>query len=127
MFAEAIRQLRGTIKQAAGLVVRYERGEDVLVAELRVVTGNTPYESMSMSGVVITSQSRDYVVEVADLVRDDDETPIVPERGDRVVEVRPEGEAVFELLDMPGANCWRWSDSYYIARRLHTKQIAGPM
>lgn len=127
MFADAIRLLRGTVKQAAGLTVRYERGEDVLVASLRVVTGNTPYESISASGVVVTSQSRDYVVEVTDLVRDDNDEEIVPQRGDRLIEVRPGGEAVFELLDLPGSNCWRWSDSYHVARRLHTKQIAGPM
>jgi hypothetical protein len=46
--------------------------------------------------------------------------PIQPKYGDQIV---VEGQGTYEVLDLAGAGCWRYSDPYQMTYRIHTKKI----
>lgn len=59
---------------------------------------------------------RDYFCFVADL-------PVIPERGDRIVEVIDGQEVTFELMDQYGEPAQRFGDPGRQFYRMHTKQV----
>lgn len=86
--------------------------------------GQSNFEQVSTSGVLTASQSRDYFVSAAALVFSLVE--IEPAEGDRITETDPRtGEVrVFEVMSFAGQPCWRWHDSQWVTRRIHTKQVS---
>ena len=50
-----------------------------------------------------------------------DELPLEPEAGDVVV---ADGQR-YEVMDLGGDGCWRWSDPYRQTYRIHTKDIGA--
>jgi hypothetical protein len=80
--------------------------------------GKTDYEVADESGLKVGSQVTDFLIIAADLILGGVVT--TPQHGDQIIF----GSSVYEVLNLPGDGCWRYSDPYKIALRIHTKQIS---
>jgi len=80
--------------------------------DARAVIGSTVYEAQDGGGVVVRTETRDFIVPAAQLPRE-------PSRGDSVVW----RGTVYEVLAPDGSPCWRWSDAYHNMKRIHTKEV----
>ncbi len=112
--------LAGVLKQHASSPVTYSRppaDEDGETVELEIAAtlGKTDYEKPDQYGLPIGDTATDFLVSAADFTGTFSE----PQVGDRIV---LDG-AVYEVLELPGQGCWRWSDGFGNVMRIHTKRI----
>ncbi len=105
--------------QHAAQSVCYVRGGQTV--ELSATVGKTTFEVDDGCGVLVRHESRDYLVLAADLKFGD--TPILPQRGDRVRETQGGTVYVYEVIAPGNEPCWRYSDPYRKTLRIHAKQI----
>ena len=96
-------------------------GRAALAVVLDASLGVTNVEFEEVAGVVEQFSSRDFIVKASDLVLGG--AAVEPQRGDRI-EITLSGVlCVFEVLAPTGMECWKWSDPYCKAMRIHTKQV----
>jgi hypothetical protein len=112
--------LAGVLKQHASSPVIYSRPpadeeDDTVELEIAATLGKTDYEKLDQYGIPVGAQATDFLVSAADFTATFGE----PQVGDRVV---ADG-AVYEVLELPGQGCWRWSDGFGNTMRIHTKRI----
>jgi hypothetical protein len=77
--------------------------------------GKTGFEVADESGLTIHAQVWDFLI-LADAL-----PGIEPEPGD-VIAVNGRK---YEVVNLGGEGCWRWSDSYRQTYRIHTKEIGA--
>jgi hypothetical protein len=111
--------LDGQRKKYLSKPVTYSRAEDEV--EVLATVGKTTFQIDSGAGVAESFESRDFIVTAADLVLDDE--LVTPERGDRISETQGGQTFVYEVMGPGQEPCWRWSDQYRKAMRIHTKQV----
>ena len=92
--------------------VEYRRPPDAVT--VNATYGKTDYEVADESGLTIGSHVWDFLI-LADALG------LEPEPGDVIV---ADGRR-FEVMNLGGDGCWRWSDPYRHTYRIHTKDI-GP-
>ncbi len=108
-----------TLKTLSGVSIRYVR-EDSSV-EMIAVAGSTDYAIEELSGLLESIQSRDFLVLASELVLGG--SPVLPERGDEVREVLPNGEElIYPVMSPSGSRHYEYSDPYRVVIRIHTKQ-----
>ena len=112
--------LAGVLKQHASSQVTYSRPpaddeDEVLELEIAATLGKTEYEKLDQYGLPVGATATDFLVSAADFAGTFGE----PQVGDRVV---ADG-AVYEVLELPGQGCWRWTDGFGNTMRIHTKRI----
>ena len=113
MMESAIRALRETqMATLAHPVVYFRRGAEGRA--VCAVVGSTAFRLCDDYGHATRLVTRDFIVPAGAI-------GFEPEPGDVV----NEGGREFEVLSPGGEPCWRWSDPYRTARRIHTKQIGG--
>jgi len=100
-----------------GRTVTYWRGDEA--AAITAVVGRSDWPVIQESGAQIMLQTRDYIVQAADLEAARG-AGARPEAGDRIVEAS--GEA-FEVRGPGGQRPWRWSDDYETLIRVHTTRV----
>lgn len=66
-------------------------------------------------------ESRDYIVDAADLVLDGSQ--VLPERGDRIEETANGATYTYEVMAPGGEPHYRWSDREHNTLRIHTKLV----
>ncbi len=76
--------------------------------------GKTDFEIADESGLTIGSHVWDFLILAVDL-------GIEPESGDVIV---TNGRR-FEVMNLSGEGCWRWSDPYRQTYRIHTKDVGA--
>jgi hypothetical protein len=106
-------------RRHASRVVTYVRGGRTL--DVLATIGKTLFEVDDGYGVVVRYESRDYLIQAADLVLDSQ--ALVPQRGDRVREVQGSTTFIYEVTAPGKEPAWRHSDPYRTALRIHTKQV----
>ena len=99
--------------------VEYVRGAQS--AELPATVGKTTFEVDDGYGVLVRYESRDFLVQAADLVLD--AAPVLPQRGDRIRETQGQQVFVYEVTAPGKEPCWRYSDPYRQTLRIHSKQV----
>jgi len=99
--------------------VTYVRGDDSV--ELDAAVGRTVFEVDNGTAVLEKVESRDFLVRAADLVLDAQR--VLPERGDKVRETQAGTVYVYEVMAPGREPCWRYSDPYRRALRIHTKLV----
>jgi len=112
--------LAGVLKQHASSPVTYSRPPaddegETLELEIAATLGKTEYEKSDQYGLPVGATATDFLVSAADFAGTFGE----PQVGDRVV---ADG-AVYEVLELPGQGCWRWTDGFGNTMRIHTKRI----
>ncbi len=79
-------------------------------ASLQATFGKTDYEVADDYGNTIRTHVIDFLI-LADHLEDE------PQAGDVIVADGRE----YEVMDLAGEGCWRWSDPYRTTFRIHTK------
>lgn len=99
--------------------VTYVRGGSSL--EILATIGKTEYVTDSEHVVAESFESRDFIVSAADLVIGD--ADVTPEVGDQVQEIAGSNRFIYEVVPMGPNPCWRYSDDFRKAVRIHTKLV----
>ncbi len=101
--------------------VEYRRGVDTIVVQ--ATKGKTDFEVSDEYGATIGSHVVDFLILAAELriVSAAFVGNIMPESGDVIVS---DGQR-YEVMNLGGEGCWRYSDPNLITMRIHTKEI-GP-
>ena len=112
--------LAGVLRQHAASPVTYSRppadeDDETVELELAATLGKTDYEKLDEYGMPVGATATDFLVSAADFTGTFGE----PQAGDRIVFAG----AVYEVLELPGQGCWRWSDGFGNTMRIHTKRI----
>ncbi len=97
--------------------VTYQRGADTVT--VLATFGKTEYEVEASEGITVGAEVIDFLIAATELVIQDQ--PIQPRYGDQIIVA---GQGTYEVLDLPGAGCWRYSDPYQMTFRIHTKLVA---
>ena len=92
--------------------VEYRRPLDAVT--MNATYGKTDFEVADESGLKIGSHVWDFLI-LADALG------FEPEAGDVIV---ADGRR-FEVMNLGGDGCWRWSDPYRQTYRIHTKDIGA--
>ena len=111
--------LADQLKAHASAGVVFVRGLDQVTVLATV--GRTEFEIDDGSGIVQRIQSRDYLIQAADIVIGGSETLPVP--GDRIHETQGDTTFVYEVLAPGNEPCWRYSDPHRKLLRVHTKLV----
>ena len=119
LLQRAMTWLDGRRRQYVGREVVYQRGQQTLTVPATI--GRTVFETTDEYGVVVRTESRDFLISVADLVLDG--VAILPQRGDRIRESEGGQAFVYEVLAPGQEPCWRYSDPYRQTLRIHTAQV----
>jgi hypothetical protein len=106
-------------RRYASHTVSFMRGDRRAVVLATI--GKTTFEVDDGYGVLVRSESRDFLVSADDLVVDG--TAIMPQRGDRIQETQGAVTFTYEVTAPGKEPCWRWSDAFHKTLRIHTKQV----
>jgi len=120
MLADAVKQLRTTIKSTNRVEVIYRRVNG-LARCVTATIGRTEFGLSEQAAIVTKWESRDFLIDVADLAA----VGITgePQRGDTIRERQGESVHVYEVRAPDGEQHWRYSDAYRMTFRIHTKQV----
>lgn len=114
--------LAGKLKQFASRKVIYRyRLKHLLV--LPATIGKTLGEQDAGDGLILRTEIRDYLIDVADLKIDGQN--FLPERGDQIIEVDEGERFTYEVLPIGNQKPWRYSDPFRLKLRIHTKLVAN--
>jgi hypothetical protein len=107
------------LKQHASRSVTYVRGTDSVVVQ--ATPGKTEFEQADAHGLKTISETRDYLIQVADLVVAG--VQILPERGDQIRDTYGETVHVFEATPVGSEPPFRFADPYRTVLRIHVREI----
>ena len=120
MLADAAEWLGDVLHTHASRSIAYVRGAESL--DLKATIGQTEFGIADESGMVVTHQSRDFLILAADLILSGLQAE--PARGDQIQERQADGQVlVYEVMAPGGMQPWRYSDPHRIVMRVHTKQV----
>lgn len=112
--------LADQMKSHASVDVTYVRGAWQI--PVKATIGKTEFELEDGSGAVVRIQSRDYLIQAADLVIASSTT--LPLAGDRIREVREGTTIEYEVLAPGDEPHYRYSDPFGKLLRIHTKLVS---
>jgi hypothetical protein len=125
MYLKAVSTALAAARKQTGVAITYRRGElDCEIAKAGV--GQTVRNLELADGLHTKVEMRDYFIAVGELVLDDQR--VLPEEGDEIVEVHPEGESevtyTYEVRPISAKEpCFRYRDPLRTEFRIHTKLI----
>lgn len=112
--------LADQMKTHASVDVVYERGAEQV--PVKATVGKMEFELDDGSGLVVRVQSRDYLIQSADLVLGG--VPSLPVSGDRIRETQGATTFVYEVNAPGNEPHYRFSDPFRKLLRIHTKHVA---
>lgn len=113
--------LADQMKTHASIDVTYERGAEQV--SVKATVGKTEFELDDGSGVIVRVQSRDYLIQAADLVLGGVET--LPAAGDLIRETQGAKTFVYEVMTPGDEPHYRYSDPFRKLLRIHTKHVGS--
>ena len=119
MIKTGVDWLANQMSAFASQTVTYSRGNDSVI--INATFGSTDLSIADDYGSSIAGKVVDLIVTAANLVLDGKE--IKPEIGDKIELADGSKTTIYEVLDLAGDGCYRFSDSYGISLRIHTKII----
>ena len=113
MVKSAIEHMRAMQARCLAVEVGYTQlgGE---ARTIRAVVGRTVFRAMDVDGVWTRIETRDFIVPKEYL-------PLEPQAGDEIEFLG----RTYEVLSPAGEPCWRWSDAFHTAYRIHAKHTGG--
>ena len=113
MIQSGIAHMRAIQMQSVASEVVYRRlgGEPLSV---RAVVGRTVFRSTDVDGIWTRVETRDFIVPSGTL-------GFEPQVGDEIEFLG----STYEVLAPSGEPCWRWSDAFHTAYRIHAKNTGG--
>ena len=104
--------LADMLQQHAASPVTYLRGETTI--DLAATLGRTDLEVTDDYGGSVQAHSVDFLAAAGSL-------PFAPQAGDTVI---LDGRR-FEVMNLPGEGCWRWTSPFRTTVRIHTKDTGS--
>ena len=111
--------LADQLKTHASTEVVYQRGANQVAVQATI--GKTEFEVDDGAGIIQRVQSRDYLIQAADLQLGGLVT--LPQAGDRIRERVGEKTFVYEVLAPGNEPPYRYSDPFRKLLRIHTKHV----
>ena len=119
MLEQGSQWLSDQIDHYAASSVLYRRGS--LTVPVQAAKGRTTFELTDTSGILITIESRDFLISAASLLLD--EMPILPELGDRIIETVGSKLHAYEVSNFGAEQPYRFCDPFRHKLRIHTRHI----
>ena len=119
MLEQGSQWLSDQIDHYAASSVLYRRGS--LTVPVQAAKGRTTFELTDTSGILITIESRDFLISAASLLLDD--IPILPEIGDRIIETIGSKLHAYEVSNFGSEQSYRFCDPYRYKLRIHTRYV----
>ena len=117
----AARAARAARKQISGQQVTLHRGD--LTTDFVATIGSTRRDQQNNNGFVTRVQIRDFLIDVADYILDEDVT--APQIDDELIEIQADRAYVYRLTSPGGTEApFRYSDRHRITWRIHTELIS---
>jgi hypothetical protein len=120
LFECGVAWLADQLKAHGSSEVTYQRGADQVAVQATI--GKTEFEIDDGSGLIQRFQSRDYLIQTADLQLGGQAT--LPVAGDRIRETVGDQTFVYEVLAPGNEPHFRYSDPFRRLLRIHTKLVA---
>ena len=120
LFECGVAWLADQLKAHGSSEVTYQRGADQVAVQATI--GKTEFEIDDGSGLIQRFQSRDYLIQTADLQLGGHTT--LPVAGDRIRETVGDQTFVYEVLAPGNEPHFRYSDPFRKVLRIHTKLVA---
>lgn len=111
--------LADKLSEFASREVIYQR--DVTQFPVTATIGKTEAEQDSGDGLILRVEIRDFLIDTQSLAIDG--APILPERGDRILETEAGQTFTYEVLPIGSQRAWRYSDPFRLKVRIHTRLI----
>ena len=113
MIQSGVEHLRAIQMQSVASEVVYKRfgGDEKTV---KAVVGRTVFRSTDVDGIWTRIETRDFIVPKELLASE-------PQVGDEIGFLGHTNE----VLSPAGEPCWRWSDAFHTAYRIHAKHTGG--
>lgn len=111
--------LADQLKTHATVDVFYRQGAEQVAVKATI--GRTIFELADQYGIVQKVESRDYLIQAADLILAGG--TVLPQRGDRIRETQGGKTFVYEVMAPGKEPHWRYSDPYRKLLRIHTKHV----
>ena len=113
MIQSGVEHLRAIQMQSVASEIVYKRlGGDAL--SVKAVVGRTVFRSTDVDGIWTRIETRDFIVPKELLASE-------PQVGDEIGFLG----RTYEVLSPAGEPCWRWSDAFHTAYRIHAKNTGG--
>jgi len=111
-------EMRRAYKSRTVAYVRAEGLSSEITASVLAGMGRSFFRVEDEYGLFQRIESRDYLIEVADLAEFGE-----PERGDLIKDMLDGNVEVFEVMAPNGEDAWRFSDQFRKVYRIHTKHV----
>lgn len=92
-------------------------GRDDASVDLPATLGRTAFEQPDEYGALHRIEARDYIINVADLILEDEQ--VLPRSGDRITDAT----VVYEVMAFGDEPPWRYCDAHQKSIRIHTKKV----
>lgn len=100
--------------------VVYARGGDSVTLVASV--GRTVHEVMNNLGIIVATESRDFIVTAADI--EIDGSVVEPRSGDRITDTQGSVDYVYEVMPFgKDSRTFRYCDADHSYLRIHTKEV----
>jgi len=119
LFEQGAAWLADQLKTHASNQISYQRGADQVLVDATI--GKTEFEVDDGSGILQRIQSRDYLIQAADLQLGG--VPTLPVAGDRIRETVGNQVFMYEVLAPGNEPPYRYSDPFRKVLRIHTKHV----
>ena len=110
MLKNGLRWLADKKKVHAFIEIEYRRKNQSF--KTTAWLGKTDVEKTHESGFLITAHVTDFLIRSKDL-------PITPALGDEIIT----NDSRYEVLELPGDDCWCWSDPFQTVYRIHVRNL----
>jgi hypothetical protein len=114
VLADAAAWLAGAQKLHLATTIAWSRGSQSATVAARI--GRTTWDVESADGRVERMESRDFIVDPADL-------PVHPQEGDEVSETYGTTVAKYAVMAPSGTPAVHWADAHRTSLRMHTKLV----
>ena len=112
LLSDGMTWLEGQLKEHCSSSVEYRRDEESI--NLDAVLGKTDYQILDESGFETGAFIWDFIVTATDL-------GFEPQVGDLIIH----NDRQFEVMRLPGQDCWRWTGITQSVYRIHSKEIGS--
>lgn len=120
LFESGASWLADQLKTHASHSVTYFRGAEQVTVQATI--GKTEFEIDDGSGIIVRSQSRDFLIQATDLQLGGVET--LPVAGDQIRETQGLNTFVYEVMAPGNEPPYRYSDPFRKLLRIHSKHVA---
>ena len=121
MLREAAETLRDYQQEFASRLIEFRRDADGL--EILATVGRTLFERFDATGVPVTTESADWIVDPAPLIA---VGLWPPRRGDLIVDVEGDDPPrIYNVAAPTPDDVWRWCDRHRMQARIHSSLAGG--